>query len=150
MAENKRGNFHGTLLVILMFIAIFALFTAKPETTGFVVQEISNSELNSNDDLGLSCAGKIGHGICSQTKPLFCDDGNLVYNCFECGCGEGETCTEFGTCGEIEKCADGSIYGECSTGLKGNFCNDGELKPNCELCGCEADELCNDNKCVSK
>ena len=156
MASNKKSNYYGLLLVLVMFVSVLALFTSNPETTGFVVREqdnlaeISNQnniEINENNNIGNSCVGNIPHDSCSNTKPLYCDDGSLIYKCTECGCNEGETCTEFGTCAALERCADGSIYGECSF-LNGKFCDNGNLVFNCNLCGCDEGYSCSDNKCV--
>ena len=156
MALNKKSNFYGVLLAALMFVSLLALFTSEPKTTGFVVNEQDNLaeinnqddiEFNENDNIGNSCVGDVPHDSCSNTKPLYCDNGNLIYKCTECGCNEGETCTEFGTCAKIEKCVDGSIYGECSF-LNGKFCDDGNLVFNCNLCGCNEGYVCKDNKCV--
>ena len=156
MAINKKSNFYGLLLVLVMFVSVLALFTSNLETTGFVVKEIQqykeNIVVNDNNEknaIGISCIGNIPHNSCSNTKPLYCDDGNLVYKCTECGCDESETCTEFGTCAKIEKCADGSIYGECSF-LNGKFCDDGKLVFNCNLCGCDEGYVCSDDKCIRK
>ncbi|MBW2976603.1 hypothetical protein KY347_04105 [Candidatus Woesearchaeota archaeon] len=49
---------------------------------------------------------------------------------------------------EFRTCADGSLYGECSTFLKPKFCLNGKLVDYCELCGCDAGEVCRDLKCV--
>ena len=148
---NKRGNFYGILLALLMFVSLIALFTAEPEITGFVVKEAQQDkiivlETTQEQD---SCSGALQHGSCSNTRPLFCDSGNLIYNCYECGCDEGKTCSEQGVCDPIRNCADGSIYGECSF-LRGKFCADGTLINNCELCGCDEGEICSNTKCVKQ
>lgn len=154
MAINKKSNFYGILLAALMFVSIVALFTSEPKTTGFVVKETQQykenivvNDNNGNNNIGNSCVGDIPHDSCSNTKPLFCGNGNLVYNCAKCGCNENFYCTEFGTCATLERCADGSIYGECSF-LNGKFCDDGNLVFNCNLCGCNEGYVCSGNKCV--
>ena len=158
MAMNKKSNFYGILPALLMFVSVIALFASKPETTGFAVKEAKNNDLieannqdniriNENNNIGNSCIGDIQHGSCSNTMPLYCNNGNLIYKCTECGCSEGETCTEFGTCAALERCADGSIYGECSF-LNGKFCQEGKLVFDCSLCGCDEGYACSDNKCV--
>src|SRR3989338_5796719 len=114
MMLNKRGNFYGVLLTLLMFVSLLALFTSKPETTGFVVQEIEqskedivvNDNSNLNDNIVEFCSDSTLNGQCSNTKPLFCDNGNLFYDCYKCGCNAGETCGDFGICEPIQKCAD--------------------------------------------
>jgi len=146
---NKRGNFYGVLLSLLMFVTLIALFTSEPEITGQVIKETQQEKtiaLETTQEQQF-CSGGIQHGSCSNTKPLFCDNGNLVYNCYECGCNEGKTCGSFGVCEQLQKCADGSFYGECSF-LKGKFCQDGTLINNCELCGCNEGKVCSNKKCV--
>ena len=153
MMLSKRGNFFGVLLALLMFGSILALFTSNPQTTGFVVQEAKQYKediaVNQNDNVAEFCSDNTKNGECSSTKPLICNNGNLYYSCYKCGCPAGTTCSEFGICDPIQKCADGSIYGECSF-LKGKFCQDGTLVDNCNLCGCEEGKVCSNNRCVSK
>ncbi len=50
--------------------------------------------------------------------------------------------------GDTRTCADGSLYGECSTILKPGYCVYGELVDYCELCGCDSG-LCQNHECVS-
>ncbi len=38
------------------------------------------------------------HGQCSQTQPLYCDNGELINNCQLCGCPQQTTCRPDGTC----------------------------------------------------
>ena len=154
---NKRGNFLGILLALLMFVSLAALFTSNPKTTGFVVNEaqqykgdiVVNENSNANNNVIESCPDNTQNGKCSNAKPLLCNNGNLYYDCYKCGCNQGETCSDFGICEQIQKCADGSIYGECAF-LKGKFCQDGTLVDNCNLCGCEEGKVCSNNRCVSQ
>ncbi|RLI99537.1 MAG: hypothetical protein DRP03_03215, partial [Candidatus Aenigmatarchaeota archaeon] len=44
------------------------------------------------------CEDGTPYGQCSQTKPLYCQDGKLIDNCQQCGCEEGEACQPDGTC----------------------------------------------------
>src|SRR3989338_2535300 len=153
MANPKKFDFNGILLATVMFVSIIALFTSNPETTGFVVKESGNRyliEANNqadaeNNNIGLSCSGSIVHNTCSNSKPLFCENGQLVYNRYKCGCDLDETCSDYGICEPIKKCADGSIYGECSF-LNGKFCDEGKLVFNCNLCGCGFGSICSDNR----
>ena len=148
---NKQANFFGILLTLLMFVSLFALFTAEPVTTGLVVKEIQQTKEDivviETYEENQFCVGNIPNDRCSNTKPLYCDNGNLIYNCYECGCDKGMGCGEHGFCETLQKCADGSFYGECSF-LKGKFCQDGTLIHNCELCGCDEGEICTNNKCI--
>lgn len=144
----KNITIHGFFFFVLMAFTISVILFSEPETTGFVVMEEDNAIIL-DETSGMDCVGSIPSGSCSDTKPLYCADGQLRYNCFKCGCNEGESCSDFGVCETLEKCADGSFYGECSTGLKGSFCDEGALIPNCQLCGCEEDETCAGNRCVS-
>jgi len=145
---DKKGNIYGIFLVAGLFVAVAALLTSNPSTTGMVIQEITaNGKPVVVSDTKESCFGNVQHGSCLETKPLFCDNGNFEYNCFACGCNPGESCTGFGTCEILEQCADGSFYNECSF-LRGKFCDNGALTDNCELCGCDESETCSDGKCI--
>ena len=48
------------------------------------------------------CAGpdneNISFGQCSSTKPLYCDNGNLINQCSSCGCSSGQQCQSDGSC----------------------------------------------------
>jgi hypothetical protein len=50
--------------------------------------------------------------------------------------------------GDTRTCADGSLYGECSTLIKPKYCVYGALVDYCSLCGCDAGEVCRDNECI--
>lgn len=152
MMLNKRGNFYGVLLALLMFVSLLALFTSKPEATGFVVKEVEQFKediIVNENTIAEFCPDNTQNGKCSVTKPLICDNGNLFYDCYKCGCNAGMTCSDFGICEPMQKCADGSIYGECAF-LKGKFCQEGSLVDNCELCGCEEGRVCRNSKCLSQ
>ena len=45
-------------------------------------------------------------------------------------------------------CADGSLYGECSSLIKPKFCLNGNLVDYCELCGCDSGEVCKNRECI--
>jgi len=149
--HNKRGNFFGILLALLMLASFAALLTSEPEITGFSVVNTKSENLiavkSANENQ--FCIGNLQQGTCSRTKPLFCNNGDLIYNCDECGCNEGFSCGDFGVCESLQKCADGSFYGECSF-LNGKFCQDGSLINNCQLCGCNEGETCSNNKCTKQ
>lgn len=49
--------------------------------------------------------------------------------------------------GDTRTCADGSLYGECSTLIKPKYCVYGTLVDYCELCGCDSG-LCQNHECV--
>jgi len=38
------------------------------------------------------CSDGTPYGLCSETKPLYCDNGNLVNNCSYCGCPSEKAC----------------------------------------------------------
>jgi len=50
--------------------------------------------------------------------------------------------------GDTRTCADGSLYGECSSIIKPKYCVYGELVDYCELCGCDAGEVCENKQCI--
>ena len=146
---DKKANLLGGLLAILLFVSLGALFFAKPSSTGFVVEEAQMQRATEPDYVPQSCFGNVAHGSCIETKPLYCNDGVFVYNCFACGCNKGEQCSQYGVCEPVEECVDGSLIGECSTILNGKFCEEGSLIDFCELCGCDDGSTCQNNKCVA-
>jgi len=122
--------------------------------------------------MGEACSDGTVHGQCSATKPLYCDDGNLINRCWKCGCSEGERCEEkSGICAIPEPeefCGDGNCdIGEtCSSceadcgicpGVCGNSvietgeeCDDGNIV-NGDGCDstCQEEEYCGDGVCNS-
>jgi hypothetical protein len=44
------------------------------------------------------CADGTPYGQCSANKPKYCDNGNLVDNCQQCGCPAGQSCQSDGSC----------------------------------------------------
>jgi len=97
--------------------------------------------------LGPKCSDNTPMDHCSTIKPLFCDSGELIYDCTICGCSEGRICSiETGGCMApepvLDECQDGTLYGECSTN-KPLFCDNGELANDCGSCGCSDSHECN-------
>ena len=50
--------------------------------------------------------------------------------------------------GDTRTCADGSLYGECSTLIKPKYCVYGELADYCKLCGCSNGKVCQNHECA--
>src|SRR3989338_10457312 len=96
---NKTGNFYGILVLILLFVTVLGLFTSKSLTTGFAVKSTA-------------CFEGTAFGECSNVKPKYCDNGALKPDCSKCGCNKNEFCHDDGTC--LQKCSDGTLYGQCS------------------------------------
>lgn len=97
--------------------------------------------------LGPKCSDNTPWEHCSTTKPLFCDSGELTYDCTICGCSEGRICSsETGGCETpetvLDECQDGTLYGECSVN-KPLFCDYGILVYDCGVCGCSDSYECN-------
>ncbi len=46
----------------------------------------------------LPCPDGTAHGQCSTTKPKYCDNGNLINKCNECGCNNSYNCQTDGSC----------------------------------------------------
>jgi len=44
------------------------------------------------------CVDSTDYGKCSQNKPKYCDNGNLIDKCSVCGCPSGKTCQNDGSC----------------------------------------------------
>ena len=49
----------------------------------------------------------------------------------------------------VQKCADGTLYGQCSIN-KPKYCDNGNLIDKCSICGCPSTNLCNttSNQCI--
>tara|TARA_Y100000034_G_C6905177_1_gene419743 strand:- start:1384 stop:2148 length:765 start_codon:yes stop_codon:yes gene_type:complete len=100
------------------------------------------------DPIKKQCEDLTPYYTCSINKPLYCEAGDLIENCNECGCSEGYECAD-NTCEKIiviETCEDGTYYNSCNEERK--YCNEGVLENNCNICGgCSEGEKCIDNKC---
>ena len=131
--HNKRGNFYGILLLLLMFVTVLSLFTADPVATGFAVKTTK-------------CFEGTSSGECSPVKPKYCDNGALKPDCERCGCREDEVCQNDGNC--LQKCSDGTLYGSCSEN-KPLLCHTGTLLENCFECGCFPGQTCLNNGACS-
>ncbi len=46
-----------------------------------------------------ACSDGTSYGSCSIVKPKYCDNGNLIDRCNQCGCATGTTCRVDGSCG---------------------------------------------------
>ena len=77
---------------------------------------------------------------CSSNQPLYCNNGELINNCQECGCSSNETCQQDGNC-VIPYCLDNTPHENCSL-TQPLYCNNGELINNCQECGCPSDYSC--------
>lgn len=127
--HNKRGNFYGMLLLLIMTFALLALFAAKSPTTGFAVKENK-------------CFEGTAYGECSFVKPKYCDNGAFKPNCRKCGCNKDEFCQDDGNC--VQKCSDGTLFEQCSEN-KPVLCFKGSLLENCFKCGCFTGQTCLQN-----
>jgi hypothetical protein len=45
-----------------------------------------------------TCNDGTSYGSCSVNKPKYCDNGNLIYKCSQCGCPDGYECKSNETC----------------------------------------------------
>ncbi len=45
-----------------------------------------------------TCSDSTSYGSCSITKPKYCENGNLINKCNQCGCPTGTTCRTDGSC----------------------------------------------------
>lgn len=66
--------------------------------SGYQVYGYLDEIVISNSSAELTCSDGTPYGQCSSTKPLYCDNGNLVDNCQVCGCEEGYECQPDGEC----------------------------------------------------
>ncbi len=83
---------------------------------------------------------------CSRNVPNYCDQGVLIEDCSQCGCGMNAICQPSGRCLELT-CNDGTGYGVCSKN-KPEYCQAGNLIEVCSLCGCPKGLSCDsDGSC---
>lgn len=103
----------------------------------------------------VQCSDGTPVGKCSKSRPDYCDNGNLVAKCVDCGCPDGEICAPDGKCqneggqtfgSDASACGDGTANGQCSSD-KPAFCRDGRLYAACSKCGCPNDgSTCQSNE----
>jgi len=85
-------------------------------------------------------------GICSSTKPKYCDNGNLVDRCNICNCPTGYQCQSDYSCGLMPVCSDGTSYEQCSS-TKPKYCSSGTLINKCSQCLCSSGTCQPDGTC---
>ncbi len=61
-------------------------------------EEESSNATYENNSVILYCSDGTPYGQCSETKPLYCDNGTLVPKCSICGCDAGYVCNVSGEC----------------------------------------------------
>jgi hypothetical protein len=78
------------------------------------------TNLFDNDEIDIvvpqTCNDGTLYGSCSTNKPLFCDNGNLVNDCQNCGCSSGLFCQGDGSC-TADRCITLVNNGDPSTKL---------------------------------
>jgi len=86
------------------------------------------------------CTDNTPYGQCSQNKPLYCENGNLIEKCGTCGCPNEQICLANQTCCTPKTCE--RMKWECGTGTE----------PNCNTtinCGtCNTGQTCQNHKCI--
>jgi hypothetical protein len=105
-------------------------------------------KVSSDCKLMKNCPDGTINGICSATKPKYCDYGNLVDRCNICNCPTGYQCKSDYSCVLMQTCSDGTIGGQCSSN-KPLYCDNGNLVNKCSQCGCPINYECqSDGSCV--
>ncbi len=95
-----------------------------------------------NNECTLRCNDGTPLGLCSLTRPLYCQTENQqpIPNCERCGCLEGYICHN-NECKET--CSDNTIINTCND--KNQYCNE-----NKQLIQCNENETCTENGCECK
>jgi len=93
------------------------------------------------------CEDETWYNHCSNTKPLYCNQGELINNATKCGCSYGYR-EKLDICEKIPTCEDGTFYSEC--GNKPMYCSNGVLISKASICGCPRDTVQQGEKCVDK
>jgi hypothetical protein len=128
--------------IVWIILILFVIF--------LVILKFSNNNYSLIDSIisPATCTDGTLYNLCSENKPYYCSNGNLIENASNCGCPydykiKGDTCQK------IQRCSDGTIYGECSSN-KPKFCVDGGFINRATVCGCPTDEVPEGEGCISK
>jgi len=85
-----------------------------------VLQSVSGATFTLVSVTPQTCSDGTPYGECSQTKPKYCQEGNLIDKCSICGCPSGFACQEDETCQEVDTTppqrSSGYPSGELSSG----------------------------------
>jgi len=82
------------MLISLIGVVFVSLCTQIPQ-----VPSISGAQNPpSNTTIPQTCSDGTAYGSCSSILPKYCDNGNLISKCSQCGCPETLTCQSDGTC----------------------------------------------------
>lgn len=102
---DKDDNLLGTILDELITTSVTKNIDIKgflrDEGIKFVFGNDFGSEYtieNIRIEFIARCEYGTEYGSCSEIKPLYCLQGNLINNCVECGCGKGYGCRTDGIC----------------------------------------------------
>ncbi len=116
---------------IILFLAVTAIFFAG------CVQQPWTSRY---------CSDGTRSGACSDTKPLFCENGKIVQNLVLCGC-EKDYRIVNGKCISLLDCKDGTKNLSCSE-KKPFQCSNGSLMEKASVCGCPVTQEPNGDSCA--
>jgi hypothetical protein len=61
-----------------------------------------------------TCTDSTEYGVCSTSKPNYCNNGALIPLCDTCGCNSGDICGEAGTTCELDTCGN-AVCGSTET-----------------------------------
>ncbi|MAE42189.1 hypothetical protein CMO93_00325 [Candidatus Woesearchaeota archaeon] len=163
---NKKIRYAIILSFVLVFLAA-QIFAVLDEDNDGVPDDMDNcpgtSPFDSVDSNGCSadsgeptdggveekCSDGTTLNECSATKPLYCDNGNLIDKASQCGCpsgqvAEGDICTT-----PTPSCLDGTLYDGCSTS-KPLYCDNGNLIDKASQCGCPNGKVAEGESCAEE
>jgi len=105
--KEKSGYFKILIILIIILVVLDAISLIayyKPNLSGFIKfnnsnsSNSSNSSISSNKSLATTkCSDGTLEETCSKTKPMYCYNGNLVKKAYDCGCPSGYS-REFQDC----------------------------------------------------
>lgn len=105
------------IVIIVLIIAAFVVIRRAVSDD----EDTNASDLNKEQPspVDRNCNDGTISGQCSETKPVYCDNGTLINKCSVCGCPSGKTCNM-----ETEQCKSKTAVGparKCKTleGLQG-------------------------------
>jgi len=76
----------------------YGYFNGKIDEVKIFNRALTSNEVQSEYGGAQTCSDGTAYGSCSSTKPLYCNNGNLVNNCQQCGCPIGYSCQGDGSC----------------------------------------------------
>lgn len=149
------GKILSTISILLvLLIIVLSVYAVMSPFVGFslvdenpIVKGTRGVFLDWKNDLWhtKNCTMSVTHQSCYPTKPLYCDNGEIINRSDVCGCDTGLRPYQM-DCIPIVNCTDGSLSPDCSPN-KPYQCFNGTLIEKASLCGCPEDYAPQNDTC---